>query len=134
RGKYSSIFVVSEDAKIVLSRGRILKTPLKHDEYGDVKLGGIGDLLARELQKRTDSELRVSVLGHVQRGGTPTAFDRILATRLGVYAVKLVKERRFGLMAALRGSRIESVPIAEAAGKLKTVAPEIAQVARDDET
>jgi 6-phosphofructokinase 1 len=130
RKKYFSIFVVAEDAKIVLPGGRTLKTPLKHDEYGDVKLGGIGDLIGRELQRRTDLEVRVTVLGHVQRGGTPTAFDRILATRLGVYAVKLVRERRFGLMAALRGSRIESIPIQEAAGKVKTVDPEIDEVAR----
>lgn len=130
RGRDFSIIVMAEDAHIRMENGKVLKTPLKHDEYGDVKLGGISELLARELRKRTGSDVRVTILGHVQRGGSPTAFDRILATRLGVYAVDLVHKKRFGTMAAFRNNRIESVPIREAVGKLKTVDAEIYRVAR----
>ena len=130
RKRRFSIFVVSEDARIRLDGKKILRTPLRHDEYGDVKLGGIGEFLARELRRRTDSEVRVTVLGHVQRGGTPTAFDRILATRLGVFAVDLVKARKFGMMAVLQGNKIRAISIAESAGKLKPVDPEIAETAR----
>ncbi|MFO1519127.1 MAG: ATP-dependent 6-phosphofructokinase [bacterium] len=130
RKKHFSIFVVSEDAKIILENGKMLRTPLHHDEYGDVKLGGIGELLASALRKRTDSEVRVTVLGHVQRGGTPTAFDRILATRLGVHAVELVAKKQFGRMVSFQGNRILSIPILQAAGKLKTVDPEFSRVAK----
>ncbi len=130
RGRKFSIFVVSEDARIRLSNGRILKTPLKKDEYGDVKLGGIGELLGRELQKKTGSEVRVTVLGHIQRGGSPTAFDRVLATRLGVAAVDLAHQKRFGVIAGIDGMRIRVLPIQEAARKLKTVIPEFSQIGR----
>ncbi len=130
RGRHFSLFVVSEDAKIRLENGRILKTPLKHDEYGDVKVGGIGELLARELRKRKIPDVRVSVLGHIQRGGTPTAFDRILATRLGVFAVELVSERKFGTLAVLKGNHVKAIPIEDAAGRLRTVDPEIVRIAR----
>jgi len=130
RKRRFSLFVVSEDAKIRLENNKILKTPLKHDEYGDVKLGGIGELLARELRKRKIPDVRVSVLGHIQRGGTPTAFDRILATRLGVHAVELVREKKFGTLSVFRGNRIQAIPIQDAAGKLKTVSPELVRVAR----
>jgi 6-phosphofructokinase 1 len=95
-----------------------------------VKLGGIGELLAREIRKRTDSEVRVTVLGHVQRGGTPTATDRIVATRLGVAAVEMVEKRQFGRMAVLRGNRIASIALSESAGRTKTVDAAIARVAR----
>ena len=130
RKRRFSIIVMAEDAHIRLENGKMLKTPLKHDEYGTVKLGGISELLARELRRRTGSDVRVTILGHVQRGGSPTAFDRILATRLGVYAVDLVHEQRFGTMAVLRNNRMESILIADSAGKLKTVDPEISKVAR----
>lgn len=130
RRRHFNLFVVSEDAKIRLENGRILKTPLKRDEYGDVKLGGIGDLLAHELRRRKVPDVRVSVLGHIQRGGTPTAFDRILATRLGVYAVELVSRKNFGTLAVFRGNRLQAIPIREAAGRLKTVSPDLARVAR----
>lgn len=130
RKKYFSIFVVSEDAKIIMENKKILKTPLHHDEYGDVKLGGIGDLLAAQLRRKTKSEVRVTVLGHIQRGGSPSAFDRILATRLGVKAVELVKAKQFGRMVILKGNQIESIPISSASGKLKTVDPEISRVAK----
>ncbi len=128
--KYFSIFVVSEDAKIELENKKILKTPMHHDEYGDVKLGGIAELLGKELQKRIPCEVRVTVLGHVQRGGTPTAFDRVLATRLGVFAVNLIKEKKFGQLVILKGNELQTLPISIAAGKLKTVDPEIRKVSR----
>lgn len=130
RGRPYSIFVVAEDAKIRLPNGKILRTPLRHDEYGDVKLGGIGELLARELRKRTDSEVRVTVLGHIQRGGTPTAADRVLATRLGVAAVEMAEKKEFGRMAVLQGNRIASLPIAESAKYTKPVDPETSRLCR----
>jgi 6-phosphofructokinase 1 len=130
RRRRFSIFVVAEDARIRLENGKVLKTPVKKDEYGDLKLGGIGELLARELRKKTDCEVRVTVLGHIQRGGTPTAFDRVLATRLGVFAMQMVKKKKFGVMAALQGNRIEAVPIAQAAKTVKTVDPKIVEVAK----
>lgn len=130
RGRHFSIFAVSEDARIRLDSGKILRTPLNHDEYGDIKLGGIGELLAREIEKRTDSEVRVTVLGHVQRGGSPSSFDRVLATRLGVYAANLVHEGRFGLMAVLRGNKIRPLPIRKSAGKVKKIDRAIAEVAK----
>jgi 6-phosphofructokinase len=130
RGRGYSIFVVSEDARIRLPGGKVLRTPVQHDEYGDVKLGGIGDVLAREIRKRTGSEVRVTVLGHIQRGGTPTAADRILATRLGVAAVDMVLKKEFGRMAVLRGTKIASIPLGDSAGITKRLDPALLQVAR----
>lgn len=130
RNRDFSIFVVAEDARIRLEDGRLLRTPLHRDEYGDVKLGGIGELLAQELRKRSDSEVRVTVLGHVQRGGTPTAFDRVLATRLGVYATDCALEKRFGVMTAIRGNRLRTIPLKSIAGRLKKVDPEIFERAK----
>lgn len=130
RGKGYSIFVVSEDARIRLPSGKILRTPVQHDEYGDVKLGGIGDILAREIRRRADSEVRVTVLGHIQRGGVPTAGDRILATRLGVAAVEMVLKKEFGRMAVLRGTQIASIPLNASAGATKHLDPALLKVAR----
>ncbi len=129
RGRHFSIFVASEDAKIGIGK-KVLSTPVQHDEYGDVKLGGIGELLARELRKRTDSEVRVTVLGHIQRGGTPSAFDRILATRMGIHAVDLVLQKQFGQMVVIDGNHITSIPMSQSAGRTRTVDPEIEDVAR----
>ncbi|HEX5036158.1 MAG TPA: ATP-dependent 6-phosphofructokinase [bacterium] len=130
RGRHYSIFVVSEDARIRLASGKILRTPLQHDEYGDVKLGGIGEMLAKEIRKSTGAEVRVTVLGHVQRGGTPTAGDRVLATRLGIAAVHFVEKRQFGRMAVAHGAEIVSIPISESAGQTKRVPPRIAKLGR----
>jgi ATP-dependent phosphofructokinase / diphosphate-dependent phosphofructokinase len=130
RGRRYSIFVVSEDARIRLPSGKILRTPLQHDEYGDVKLGGIGELLAKEIRQKTGSEVRVTVLGHVQRGGTPTASDRVLATRLGIAAVELAEKRQFGRMAVASGAEIASIPLADSAGHTKRVPPRIARLGR----
>jgi 6-phosphofructokinase len=94
------------------------------DEFGHERLGGIGQLLEREIGERTGFETRATVLGHIQRGGTPTAFDRVLATRLGLAAIDAAHEQRFGVMPALRGSRIELVALAEAVADLRTVPSE----------
>ena len=94
------------------------------DAFGHVRLGGVGQLLADEIEKRTGKEARCTVLGHIQRGGTPTAFDRVLATRFGVHAVEAVHEEAFGKMVALRGTDIIRVPLAEATRELKLVPAE----------
>ena len=94
------------------------------DSFGHVRLGGIGDRLAGEIEQRTGKEARAVVLGHVQRGGTPTAFDRWLATRFGLQAITAVAEKDFGKMVALRGKDIVRVPLIEGTGELKTVSPE----------
>ena len=100
------------------------------DEFGHVRLGGIGQRLEREIEQRTGFETRAVVLGHIQRGGTPTAYDRVLATRFGVAAIDAAGERRWGTMPALRGTRIELVPLAEAVAELRTVSPEEYAVAQ----
>jgi 6-phosphofructokinase 1 len=99
------------------------------DEFGHVTLGGVGYYLAREIERLTGMETRVVVLGHLQRGGSPTPFDRILATRFGVAAVDLVHQGKFDHMVALRGGEIVSVPLAEVIGKRKTVDPKLYEVA-----
>jgi ATP-dependent phosphofructokinase / diphosphate-dependent phosphofructokinase len=120
--RYAPIVVVAEGATpeeedIQLSDQRL-------DSFGHVRLGGIGQLLADEIEKRTGKEARYTVLGHVQRVGTPTAFDRVLATRFGVHAIGAVYDGAFGMMVALRGTDIVRVPLAEATRELKTVPPE----------
>jgi len=102
------------------------------DDFGHVRLSerGVGDRLAQEIEARTGFETRVTVLGHVQRGGSPTPRDRVLATRYGLKAADLVHQGRFGLMAALRGDRILDVSLEEATAELKTVPDEWFEVAR----
>lgn len=115
RGRTFSIVVVAEGAKLPI--GGQMKTIVqsgKLDEFGHVRQGGIGTVLAEEIEKRTGLETRVVILGHIQRGGSPTAFDRILATRFGVSAMELVLRGDFGKMVALRGTEIVNVPFAEA--------------------
>ena len=102
----------------------------KRDPFGHVRLGGIGASLAEQIEETTGYETRYSVLGHIQRGGSPTAFDRVLGSRFGVAAVDLVERKGFGRMVAVRGTQIVDVPIAEAVGTLKTVGPEYYQMAR----
>ena len=94
------------------------------DEFGHERLGGIGQQLEREIAQSTGFEARATVLGHIQRGGTPTAFDRVLATRLGLAAIDAAHEGKFGTMPALRGTRIELVPLGEAVSQLRTVPAE----------
>lgn len=118
RGINFSVVVAAEGAKpkgcgeILYGDGR--------DEFGHVRFGGIGYYLGKEIEKRTGIETRVVVLGHLQRGGSPTAFDRILATRFGIAAIDLVNQGKFGLMVALQGNKIVSVPLKDLVGKRKT--------------
>jgi ATP-dependent phosphofructokinase / diphosphate-dependent phosphofructokinase len=121
--RYAPILVVAEGAVPRDGSGMTLQDG-ELDAFGHVRLGGIGDRLAQEIEQRVGCEARAVVLGHVQRGGTPTAFDRWLATRLGLHAVDAVAEGDFGTMAALRGASIVRVPLSEATGVLKTVSPE----------
>jgi ATP-dependent phosphofructokinase / diphosphate-dependent phosphofructokinase len=127
RGKDFSIVVVSEGYELdgVADENEV-------DEFGHVRLSqrGVGEALAREIEARTGFESRVTVLGHVQRGGSPTPRDRVLATRYGLKAADLVREGGFGRMAALQGDRIVDVSLAEATAELKTVPPEWYEVAR----
>ncbi len=96
------------------------------DAFGHVRLAGrgVGQMLADEIEKRTGKEARAAVLGHIQRGGTPTAFDRVLATRFGVHAIEAVHDGAFGTMVALRATDIVRVPLEDATSELKVVPPE----------
>ena len=120
RGRYFAIVVAAEGATPVEGTMEMVAGS-GVDEFGHARLGGIGQRLEREIEERTGYETRTTVLGHVQRGGTPTAFDRVLATRLGVAAIDAATEQRWGTMAALRGQRIELVPLEEAVAELRTV-------------
>jgi phosphofructokinase-like protein len=120
--RYAPILVVSEGAKP--EDGDIALSDQRLDSFGHVRLGGIGQMLANEIEKRTGKEARVTVLGHIQRGGTPTAFDRVLATRFGVHAIDAVHDGAFGMMVALRGTQIVRVTLAEATREPKLVPPE----------
>jgi 6-phosphofructokinase 1 len=119
RGKTFSIVVVAEGASI--KGGKLEHKNIKKDEFGHITLGGISQFLADELTKRTGLDSRVTQLGHIQRGGSPTAFDRMLGTRFGVKAVELVKKGKYGYMASLQGSQIREVLISKATQKLKVV-------------
>jgi 6-phosphofructokinase 1 len=119
RGKDFSIVVVAEGAQ--LKKQETVATGAPLDDFGHVRLGGIGHALADLIEKRTGYETRVTVLGHLQRGGAPTAFDRVLGTRFGVEAVELVLKGRFGEMVSLQGNKIVGVPIEKATGTLKTL-------------
>ena len=120
--RYSPIIVVSEGAVPAEGGDMTLLTGEK-DAFGHVRLGGIGDRLAHEIESRTGKEARAVVLGHIQRGGTPTAFDRWLATRFGLQAIDAVAEGDFGTMMALRGTQIIRLPLIEGTGELKLVSP-----------
>jgi 6-phosphofructokinase 1 len=132
RGKDFSIVVVSEGYELTYASGeqQQIAQDASTDQFGHVRLGGVGDALAREIEERTGYETRVTVLGHVQRGGTPTPRDRVLATRYGLKAADLVHEGRWGTMAALHGDAIVDVPLREAVAELKTVPPEFYDVAK----
>jgi len=144
RGKKFSIVAVAEGARpkitntsnednVTQSRdiemGLITQTSEK-DDFGHVRLGGIGHYLAKEIEKRMNVETRVTALGHVQRGGTPTAHDRVLATRFGVAAVELIKNNDFGKMVALHGNKIVPVTLEEAVSKTKTVDMDLYEIAK----
>jgi ATP-dependent phosphofructokinase / diphosphate-dependent phosphofructokinase len=119
RGRYFSIVVVAEGA--MPQEGTMEVMAADEDEFGHARLGGIGQRLEREIEERTGIESRATVLGHIQRGGTPTAFDRVLATRLGLAAADAANASRWGVMPALRGTRIELVELSEAVAGLRTV-------------
>ena len=127
RGKSFSIIVVAEGAKF---DGSEVLLGSKPDDFGHVRLGGIGEMLAKKIEEATGLETRTAVLGHIQRGGTATAYDRVLGTRFGAKAVELVKKKDFGKMVALRGTEIVAIPIQDAVNKLKTVEPEYYDMAR----
>ncbi len=130
RGKNFSIIVVAEGARLDTKKDEgVVKQSEDLDEFGHVRLGGIGHFLGREIENRTGFETRVTVLGHVQRGGSPTAHDRILATLFGVRAHDLVREGKFGMMAAIVNGRIGEVALEEAVKELKTVDMDLFQVA-----
>jgi 6-phosphofructokinase 1 len=116
---YAPIVVVAEGA--VPKEGTMALAAGELDAFGHVRLGGIGQVLEREIEARTGKEARATVLGHVQRGGTPTAFDRVLATRFGLHAIDAVHEGESGVMVALRGTDIVRVPLSAATAELKTV-------------
>jgi len=119
RGRNFSVIVVAEGARP--KEGKEILYSDSTDEFGHVKFGGVGYYLGKEIEKRIDTETRVVVLGHLQRGGSPTAFDRILATRFGIAAIDLVHQGQFGRMVAIQGNRIVSVPLKDVVGKRKTV-------------
>jgi 6-phosphofructokinase 1 len=121
--QYAPIIVVSEGA-VPAEGGDMTVTSGELDAFGHVRLGGIGDRLAGEIEARTGKEARAVVLGHIQRGGTPTAFDRWLATRFGLQAIDAVADGEFGVMVALRGTDIIRVPLSEGTDTLKVVSPE----------
>ncbi|WP_326821338.1 6-phosphofructokinase [Streptosporangium sp. NBC_01639] len=117
--RYAPIIVVAEGAHPI--EGQMASQAGELDSFGHVRLGGIGEVLAKEIEKRTGKEARTTVLGHIQRGGTPTAFDRVLATRFGLQAIDAVHDGQFGVMVALQGTDIVRVGLAEATKELKTV-------------
>jgi len=120
---YSPIIVVSEGA--TPAEGTLVLADGELDSFGHVRLGGIGQVLEKEIEKRTGKEARTTVLGHIQRGGTPTAFDRWLATRFGLHAIDAVEDGDWGKMVALNGTDIERVPLGDATTVLKLVEPHL---------
>jgi 6-phosphofructokinase 1 len=116
-GKKYGLVVVSEGAQ--LPESGLVASEHTHDEFGHVKLGGVGEVVADLIEKRTGVETRSVTLGHLQRGGAPSAYDRVLATRFGIMAAELVVTGKFGYMAALKGNDIEAVPLSEAVSATK---------------
>lgn len=133
RGRYFSIVVAAEGAKFAsgfeMHDGTPVLQDVGPDEFGHLRLGGIGAVLAREIEKRTGFESRSVVLGHIQRGGSPSAFDRVLATRYGLGAIDMVHRGEFGHMAALRGNHIISIPLTEAIAANRKLDQEIIDAA-----
>jgi ATP-dependent phosphofructokinase / diphosphate-dependent phosphofructokinase len=128
RGKSFSIVVVAEGAKF--KEGSMVLQEEKLDAFGHVRLGGIGHILGGEIEKKTGFETRVTVLGHIQRGGTPTALDRVLGTRFGIKAMELILKKDYGKMAALQGNKVVAVPLKSAVCTLKTVDMELYDISK----
>jgi phosphofructokinase-like protein len=132
RGRYFSIVVTAEGAQFadgMEKHGGASALQAGRDEFGHIRLGGISSILASEIEARTGFETRSVVLGHIQRGGSPTAYDRVLATRYGLGAIDMVHRGEFGQMAALRGNKIISIPLAEAIASNRKVDKEILDAA-----
>ncbi|MCK4223554.1 MAG: 6-phosphofructokinase [candidate division Zixibacteria bacterium] len=134
RGRDFSVVVVAEGAKIATQEEEkkeevFVVQDEKKDAFGHVRLGGIGKLLASEIEKRTGFETRFVILGHIQRGGSPTAFDRMLGTRFGVAAVDLVHRGEFGKMVSLRGNKIVAIDLKEAISQAKCIDDELYEIA-----
>lgn len=129
RGRYFSIVVVAEGAKFSDGAGTPAIQDAGRDEFGHAKLSGIANIVAREIEKRTGYETRAVVLGHIQRGGSPSAFDRVLATRYGLGAIDMVHRGEFGRMPALRANKIVSIPLKEAIARNRTVDEDMIQIA-----
>ena len=122
-GKMYGIVIVSEGVRLSDEQGFVTKDAAV-DEFGHIKLGGIGDVIGEIIEERTGIETRVVTLGHLQRGGSPSAYDRVLGTRLGVHAARLALDQDFGKMVALRGTSIVAVPLADAVGAMRALEPE----------
>jgi len=129
QGKHFSLIVVAEGAVSEELKKPILQSE-KRDAFGHLRLGGIGEVLAKEVEERTGFETRSVVLGHLQRGGAPTPYDRILATLYGVKAVELAQQGRSGVMVALQGNQIVAVELAKCVASAKTVDMEIYKMAQ----
>jgi len=134
RGRDFSVVVVAEGAKIKLDEKQkeeevLVVQDQKTDAFGHVRLGGIGRILAYEIEKRTGFETRFVILGYIQRGGSPTAFDRMLGTRFGVAAVDFVDQGKFGKMVSLQGNKIASMDLKEVTAKTKRVDDELYEIA-----
>jgi 6-phosphofructokinase 1 len=132
RGKRYALIAVAEGAHVIDNNGKEISSQSEHpvDSFGHVQLGGIAELLADLLKKNGGYDTKATILGHIQRGGSPSAFDRVLSTAYGVRAMELVKEKRYGTMPALVGGEIKVVKLSEATGKLKTLSPEFYRLAQ----
>ncbi len=128
-GRWASVVVVAEGA--LPEDGTMELNEPSVDQYGHQRLGGISNVIAEEIEKRTGFETRVTVLGHVQRGGSPNPFDRVLGTRLGIAAIDAAENKQYGEMVALQNGSIVAVPLEEAVGSLKTVSPEFWEAAKN---
>ena len=128
-GRYASIVVVAEGA--LPEEGTMELREPELDQYGHKKLGGISNVIAKEIESRTGFETRVTVLGHVQRGGSPNPFDRVLGTRLGIAAIDAAQNKEYGKMVALQNGSIVTIPLEEAVGSLKLVSPEFWDAAKN---
>ncbi|HUU12625.1 MAG TPA: ATP-dependent 6-phosphofructokinase [Terriglobia bacterium] len=129
RGRLFSIVVVAEGFQLA-GADQLVTKDQRLDQFGHVHLGGIGEVIGSQIEKLTGFETRVTVLGHIQRGGSPTAFDRLLGTRYGVRAVDLIEQGKFGHMVSLRGSTITSIHMSKAMRKLKFVDPNLIEIAK----
>lgn len=134
RGKLFSIVVVAEGAEYIVDEmiemDKVRLANIKYDDFGRKRLGGVGNLLAEVIEEKTGFETRATILGYVQRGGVPTSFDRMLGTRLGIHAVEMIEQKKFGRMSAIHGNEITDIPLTEAIGKLKTVPAELYENAK----